>query len=111
MDDTKLLIFRSGSHKYGVPIEAVSAVIGITGGERPSVPAALPLIPLAGGCRKAGQALIILHIDGIQLALVVDKIIKVTSLATDANHAPKTAVGAFRFYRFPTARRHPDNPA
>lgn len=113
MDDSKLLVFRAGGHDYGVPLSAVSAVIGRINSLEPSPAAAVPKLSLTGG-NRAGQTAILLNIGSIQLFILVDRVIKVTSAADAVAHTPGTAVGAFRLYRFPAARRPivpSDNPA
>lgn len=105
MDDTKLLVFRSGDRQYGVPLGAVSAVIGQVGDQGPPRPASVFRALPAGGGKQASQTAVLLHLGGIQLIILVDKVLKVVSAAEATAQSPRTAAGILRLYALPAGSR------
>lgn len=80
MEETQLLIFRSGSEKYGIPIEDVSGIIANAGVNGLSMVGELErAVDTQSGEKKSA---IIAHMNGVQILIIVDEIIQERKLVS-----------------------------
>ena len=82
MEETKLLIFRWGNKKYGIPVEDVSGIIsnagpnGLSIFEKVKKPIHLQGEPVLGCNGEARKSAIITHATGVQILIIVDEVLE-----------------------------------
>ncbi|SCM81062.1 hypothetical protein KL86SPO_31241 [uncultured Sporomusa sp.] len=84
MKKVQLLIFKYGAAKYGVPVEYVKGIIGNT---------------KLGKLSDLGrQSSLLIYVDGIQIAIIADEIIKISELEAK-QPTSVTGQGNFQIWR------------
>lgn len=112
MDDAQLLLFRWGTEEYGVSTAKVAAVTGKVWINRPPLPAVdeddlggltknIPIVCQDGD----NQRMIIMHANGIQIALIVDEVTGVVS----QNAAAAATAATFKIWRIRGGTISPDD--
>jgi len=113
MEDKQLLVFRCGDNEYGVPVDDVCEVIGdvwLNGEPVLGIPdngrslrnkpiSILKLYP--GGKRADHNRIIVIQSRGIQIAILVDEIIKVINMPITADAGPTVNVASFQIWNLP----------
>lgn len=113
MDEKRLLLFRWGSEEFGVPVEDVTGVVRgmkINGpaqkgaqGAMQEDGAILALDSRAGLEAGEEKTAIILHVKGIQMALIVDEAIREEKLPQSV--VRKLTKASFAIWKM---RQHPE---
>jgi len=109
MDELQILIFRWGIEEYGISVEDVGGVIKktwggsrmvaaeINGGEKPQGTTIPILGSLIGSDDVYDKHAILMHCNGVHIALIVDEVIRVTGL-DHGKQAAGASVGTFRIW-------------
>ena len=112
MADTQLLIFRWRGEEYGVPVEDIIGVTGKIWVDMLSIPRyveeiinikgkLLPVMDVRAGLKAGDNKLeLIMQSNGVQFAIMVDEVVKVTGVHQSNELLPGVAIATFKIWQF-----------
>ena len=112
MNDTQLLIFRWRGEEYGVPVEDVIGVTGNIWIDLLAIPRyveeiiniqgkLLPVLDVRAGLKAGNNKLeLIMQSNGVQFAIMVDEVVKVTGVDNVNGPLAGTAIATFKIWQF-----------